>query len=96
MITTYQIRNVLRVYGNQLKRKNNPIQDNMRSIQYPADLVDISIEARRKQMLSQMSNHLISKTKSAPKGDHQQAKGDNSVDNPSKNPEMNVEFGISN
>ena len=94
MITTYQIRNVLRVYGNQLKRRNNPIQDNIRSIQYPADLVDISIEARRKQMLSQMSNHLISKI--APKGDHQQAKGDNSVDNPSKNLDINVEFGISN
>lgn len=61
MITTYQIQNVLRVYGNQLKKRSTLIQDSLTPPQQPADLVEISIDARRKQMLSRMSNHLISK-----------------------------------
>ena len=61
MITTYQIRNVLRVYGNQLKKRNALVEDPVTPTQQRADLVDISIDARRRQILSQMSNHLISK-----------------------------------
>ena len=60
MITTYQIRNVLRVYGDQLRRKSSSIQESVRPNKQPTDLVDISIDARRKQMVNQMSNHLIS------------------------------------
>lgn len=60
MITTYQIRNVLRVYGDQLRRKSSSIQESIRPNKQPDDLVDISIDARRKQMVNQMSNHLIS------------------------------------
>lgn len=60
MITTYEVRNVLRVYGNQLKKKNSQGEDSG-SVTYEAvDLVDISMSARRKQMLSQISNQLIS------------------------------------
>ena len=61
MITTYQIRNVLRVYGNQLKRRNMDVQEKIAPATQRMDLVDISIEARRKQTLNNMSNHLISK-----------------------------------
>ena len=60
MITTYQIRNVLRVYGNQLKKKSVHWQDGNDMIHKPDDLVDISIDARRKQKLNEMSNDLIS------------------------------------
>ena len=59
-ITTYQIRNVLRVYGNQLKKKSVHWQDGNNMTHKPNDLVDISIEARRKQKLNEMSHELIS------------------------------------
>lgn len=59
-ITTYQIRNVLRSYGNQLKRKSSLGEEGEPSAQMPSDFVDISVEARRKQALSQLSNRLIS------------------------------------
>jgi len=59
MITTYQIRNVLRVYGNQLKKKSVHWQDGHDMDHKLNDLVDISIEARRKQKLNEMSHELI-------------------------------------
>ncbi|MBW1722063.1 MAG: hypothetical protein JRH13_09905 [Deltaproteobacteria bacterium] len=60
MITTYQIRNVLRVYGDQLKRRNTIIQEGLKSSEQPYDMVSISMDARRKQMISEMSGRLIS------------------------------------
>ena len=60
MVNTYQIRNVLRVHGNQLKRRSVLNNDNKGTVPQVADYVDISIEAKRKQMVSRMSNHLIS------------------------------------
>lgn len=60
MITTYEIRNVLRVYGNQLKRRSTRLEENIGLPNNPLDFVDISIDARRRQMLNQMSNQLIS------------------------------------
>ena len=59
-ITTYQIRNVLRVYGNQLKKKSVHWQDGNDIAHKPNALVNISIEARRKQKLNEMSHDLIS------------------------------------
>lgn len=64
MITTYQIRNVLRVHGDQLKRRNTQVRDSVDAGQQRPDFVNISIEAKRKQMLSEMSNHLISEIQS--------------------------------
>lgn len=64
MITTYQIRNVLRVHGDQLKRSNTQVRDSVDAVRRPPDFVNISIEAKRKQVLSEMSNHLISKIQS--------------------------------
>ncbi len=63
-ITTYQIRNVLKTYGNQLKRRANVAEDSVLPIQSSADLVDISIEARKRQVLSQLSSKLIAKVTS--------------------------------
>ena len=68
-ITTYQIRNVLRIYGNQLKRRGNLMENGFDSAQHSSDFVDISVEARRKQMLTQLSRRLISKL--SPKGQQQ-------------------------
>ncbi len=61
MITTYEVRNVLRVYGNQLKRRSSQYEA-AGSLNYGSvDLVDISMSARRRHLLSQISNQLISK-----------------------------------
>lgn len=60
MITTYQIRNVLRVYSSQLKRKTTSIRDSVETFHKSSDFVNISIKAKRQQMLNQISDHLIS------------------------------------
>ena len=59
-ITTYQIRNVLRLYGNQLKRRSNFLENGMEPTRSSSELVDISVEARRRQVLNQLSTKLIS------------------------------------
>jgi hypothetical protein len=61
LITIYEVRNVLRVYGNKLKRKSTQVENSGAMIYDSVDLVDISMSARRRQMLSQISNQLISK-----------------------------------
>ena len=85
MITTLQIRNVLRVYGDQLKRRSSSIQDSLRSNQQPADSVSISTDARRKKMVSDMSNHLISQITPH---DHQ---GEAEGESPANDPITNLE-----
>lgn len=60
MIESYQIRNVLRVYSTQLKKKTAPIRDMVDPSQPAHNIIDISIKARRKQMLNQISDDLIS------------------------------------
>ncbi len=80
MITTHQIQNVLRVYGDQLKRRSSSIQDSLRSNQQSVDSVSISNDARRKQMVTDMSNHLISQITPH---DHQgDAEGESSANDP--------------
>jgi len=62
LITTYQIRNVLRVYGNQLKKRNIPNQNSTDQMERQRpDPVNISIEAKRKQELNNITNQLITK-----------------------------------
>jgi len=61
LITTYQIRNVLRVYGNQLKKRNMPDQNSAEQMPRFLDSVNISIEARRKRVLNNITNNLITK-----------------------------------
>lgn len=60
MVTTHQIRNVLRVYGDQLKRRNNLVQQAVEPDRQHADRVDISSEARRRQALNRMSEKVMS------------------------------------
>lgn len=61
MITTYQIRNVLRVYGNQLKRRNEEqIKESLAPNGESLDLINISVNARQKEVLSRMSTQIIS------------------------------------
>ena len=82
MITSLQIRNVLRVYGDQLKRRTSIIQDSLKPNQQPADLVSISMDARRKEMVSRMSNQLISQI--APRDHREQTDGESAMEDPPK------------
>ena len=59
-VTTYQIRNVLRIYGNQLKRRSNLVESHSVGARTSADFVEISVEARRKQAVDKLSSDLIS------------------------------------
>lgn len=59
-ISTYQIRSVLRVYGNQLKRRRLLDGTGAESRQPFSEFVDISMEARKKQVLNQLSDKLVS------------------------------------
>jgi hypothetical protein len=71
VITTYEVRNVLRIYGNHLKKRSIHPGESEILPYTPPDLVDISMDARRKQMLSQMSNQLISQI--VPMGDERRS-----------------------
>jgi hypothetical protein len=84
LITTYQIRNVLRTYGNQLRKKTLSIQDSATPVRQFPDSVNISDKARRKQMLNQISNQLISQIDQ--KDYRQKAKQDIQTGNPPINP----------
>ena len=63
-ISTYQIRNVLRVYGNQLKKRSNFLDGGIDPVRPSSDFVEISVEARRRQVLSQLSDRLVSQLRS--------------------------------
>lgn len=60
MITTHQIRNVLRIYGNQLKKRTMLLQESVPQQEQPSDSVSISLEARKKHMVGQISTNVIS------------------------------------
>jgi len=60
LITTYQIRNVLRIYGNQLKKRTMLLQESSAPSGRSPDSVNISVEARRKQMYDQISSNIVS------------------------------------
>ena len=61
MISTYQIRNVLRVYGNDLKKRTMILQENGDEKKQPSDSISISDEARKKEVLSRISNRIVTK-----------------------------------
>lgn len=61
MVTTHQIRNVLRVYGNQLKRRNTLVHETLEPDRRFNDRVDISQEARHKEALNRMSERVVSR-----------------------------------
>ena len=59
MITTYQIRNVLRIYGNQLKKKAMIADESTSEKKKPVDVINISGEARQKDVLKKMTDRLV-------------------------------------
>jgi len=63
-ISTYQIRNVLRVYGNQLKKRSNFLDGGIDPVRPSSDFVEISVEARRRQVLSHLSDRLVAQLRS--------------------------------
>jgi hypothetical protein len=60
VISTYQIRNVLRVYGNDLKKRTTILQENRDKKDAPPDSISISEEARKKEVMSKISNNIVS------------------------------------
>ena len=66
VISTYQVNNVLRVYGNQLRRNgisSKPKDDSVRS----PDNITISAEARRKSIINKITSNLVERiTKHGP------------------------------
>ncbi len=60
MVTTYQIRNVLRIYGNQLKKRAIISHESDSNTRQAADTITISGEARRKtDILNHISNKIV-------------------------------------
>lgn len=59
MITTYQIRNVLRIYGNQLKKKAMITNEGTSVRKKPVDVINISGEARQKDVLRKMTDKIV-------------------------------------
>lgn len=60
VISAYQVNNVLRVYGDQLRQSSmssRPKNDNTRS----SDKVSISAEAKRKTVIDKISSNIIDK-----------------------------------
>ena len=59
MITTYQIRNVLRIYGNQLKKKAVIASEGTSAKKKHVDVISISGEARQKDVLRKMTDKIL-------------------------------------
>lgn len=59
MITTYQIRNVLRIYGNQLKKKAMIADEGTSEKKKSVDVINISGEARQKEVVRKMADRLV-------------------------------------
>ncbi|MBN2420193.1 MAG: hypothetical protein JXL81_12465 [Deltaproteobacteria bacterium] len=59
MITTYQIRNVLRIYGNQLKKKAVIANEGTLVKKKHVDVISISGEARQKDVLRKMTDKIV-------------------------------------
>ena len=59
MITTYQIRNVLRIYGNQLKKKAVIASKGTSAKKKSVDVISISGEARQKDVLRKLTDKIV-------------------------------------
>lgn len=61
MISNYQIRNVLRMYGNDLKKRTMILQgDTGDEKKQSPDFISISDEARNKEVRNRISDKIIS------------------------------------
>ena len=59
MITTYQIRNVLRIYGNQLKKNAVIASEGASAKKASVDVIGISGEARQKDVLKKITDKIV-------------------------------------
>lgn len=59
LISTYQIRNVLRIYGNDLKKRTMIAQENDDGKKQSSDSISISNEARKKEVLNRISDKIV-------------------------------------
>jgi len=60
LISTYQIRNVLRIYGNDLKKKTMIHQEISDEKKQSPDSISISDEARKKEVFNRISDKIVS------------------------------------
>lgn len=59
-ITSFQVQNILRTYAKQLSRGQRLARRRMASEPQPSDQVNISIEARRKQVIEKITAEIVS------------------------------------
>lgn len=59
-ITSYQVQNILRTYAKQLSRGQRLARSRAASGSAPSDQVNISIEARRKQVIEKITAEIVS------------------------------------
>lgn len=59
-ITSFQVQNILRTYAKQLSRGQRLARRRMASESLPSDQVNISIEARRKQVIEKITSEIVS------------------------------------
>lgn len=59
-ITSFQVQNILRTYARQLSRGQRLARRRMASEPQPSDQVNISIEARRKQVIEKITAEIVS------------------------------------
>ena len=60
IISAYQVNNVLRVYGDQLRHNSVPSKSKDENIP-PSDKISISAEAKRKAVIDKISSDIIDK-----------------------------------
>jgi hypothetical protein len=70
VISTYQIRNVLRVYGNDLKKRASILEESREGKEKSPDSINISDEARKKEVLSRISDKIVSQITKNDHSDH--------------------------
>ncbi len=58
-ITSFQVQNILRTYAKQLSRGQRLARVRAASESLPADQVNISIEARRKQVIEKITSEIV-------------------------------------
>ena len=61
IITSYQVNNVLRVYGDQLRHSSSSNSRGKKSNPDSQDKIDISIEAKRKVFIEKISSEIVNK-----------------------------------
>ncbi len=59
-ITSFQVQNMLRTYAKQLSRGQRLARQRAQSRPQPGDQVNISIEARRKQVINKITSEIVS------------------------------------